>query len=163
LRIQLVAVGRLKAGPERELAERYRTRAAALGRGIGILGPDLGELAESRRRRTEERQAEEEEGIRARAGQALIAVLDETAPSIASEDFARRLVDLRDRGGDVAFVVGGPDGLAPGLRHGSQWALSFGRLTLPHQLVRVLVLEQIYRAFTIIAGHPYHRAGTGES
>lgn len=162
MRIQLVAVGRLKAGPERDLAERYRARAAAMAKPLGFAGPDLTELPESRRRRTEERQAEEAAAIAGKTGSALLTILDEGAPSIGSEDFAARLAALRDRGRDVAFVIGGPDGLAPDLKGRAEWPLSFGRLTLPHQLVRVLALEQIYRAFTIIAGHPYHRTGTGE-
>lgn len=162
MRIQLVAVGRLKAGPERDLAERYRARACAMARPLGFGGPDLTELPESRRRRTEERQAEEAAAIAGKTGSALLAILDEDAPSMGSEDFAGRLSALRDRGRDVAFVIGGPDGLAPDFRSRAEWPLSFGRLTLPHQLVRVLALEQIYRAFTIIAGHPYHRTGTGE-
>lgn len=162
MRIQLVAIGRLKAGPERELAERYAGRAGAMARGLGFTGPDLAELPESRKRRIEERQAEEAAAIEERAGSALLAILDETAPSIGSEDFARRLADLRDRRQPVAFVIGGPDGLAPSLKGRAGWSLSFGRLTLPHQIVRILLFEQIYRAFTIIAGHPYHRAGTGE-
>lgn len=163
MRIQLVAVGRLKTGPERELAERYHGRAAAMARPLGFSGPDLVELAESRKRRTEERQVEEAAAIEERVGGSLLAILDETAPSLGSEDFARRLGDLRDRRQPVSFVIGGPDGLAPALKGRAQWALSFGRLTLPHQIVRVLLLEQVYRAFTIISGHPYHRGGTGES
>ena len=162
MRIQLVAVGRLKAGPERELVERYRERAGALGRSLGLSGPDIAELPESRRRSTGERQVEEAAAITTRAGAAALVILDETAPALASDEFARRLAAERDRGRPLAFVIGGPDGLATELKAGADWALSFGRLTLPHQLVRVLLLEQIYRAFTIIAGHPYHRAGTGE-
>ena len=162
MRIQLVAVGRLKAGPERELVERYRTRASAMARPLGFGGPDLIELPVSRKRRVEDRQAEEAATITERAGSSLLAILDEGAPSIGSEDFAGRLAEWRDCGRDVAFVIGGPDGLAPDLKRRAEWPLSFGRLTLPHQLVRVLALEQIYRAFTIIAGHPYHRTGSGE-
>ena len=160
MRVQLVAIGRLKAGPERELAERYRTRAATMGRALGIAGPDIAEIAESRPRSTEERQAEEEAAIREKASGVCLALLDERAPSLGSEDFANRLASLRDEGRSVAFVIGGPDGVAPSLRTNADWTLSFGRLTMPHQIVRVLVLEQIYRAFTIIAGHPYHRTGT---
>lgn len=160
MRIQLVAVGRLKAGPERELAERYHARAVALARGLGFSGPDVAELAESRRRRVEERQAEEAAAIEARIAGSMLTVLDEGAPSVGSEDFAGRLADLRGQGRALAFVIGGPDGLAGALKRRAEWSLSFGRLTLPHQLVRVLLLEQVYRAFTIIAGHPYHRTGT---
>ena len=163
MRIQFVAVGRLKAGAESDLVERYRARSVAIARGLGVSGPDLVELPESRARRTEDRQADEAQRIRDRVGPALLVALDERAASPSSEDFAARLAGWRDAGrGALAFVIGGPDGLAPEIRAGADWAFSFGRLTLPHQIVRVLLAEQLYRALTIIAGHPYHRAGTGE-
>ena len=161
MRLQVVAVGRLKSGPERELAERYTSRASALARGLGFSGPDIVELPESRHRRGEERQAGESTAMIDRIEpSALRIVFDERAPSCTSEAFAARLSAWRDGGRPVAaFLIGGPDGLASDLRSSAEWSVSFGRLTLPHQLVRVLALEQIYRAFTIIAGHPYHRAG----
>lgn len=163
MRIQLVTIGRLKAGGERDLVERYLTRAVAIGRGLGFSGPDQIELPEARARRTEDRQSDEAGRIRERVGSSLLITLDEHAPSPASEDFARRLAGWRDSGpNSVAFVIGGPDGLSPELKAAAAWSLSFGRLTLPHQIVRVLLAEQVYRAFTIIAGHPYHRTGTGE-
>ena len=163
MRIQFITIGRLKGGAESDLVERYIGRSVAIGRGLGFSGPGQIELPESRARRTEDRQADEAQRIRERAETSSLVVLDETAPSPTSEDFAKRLTGWRDSGqGSVAFVIGGPDGLAPDLKGGAQWSLSFGRLTLPHQIVRVLLAEQIYRAFTIIAGHPYHRTGTGE-
>ncbi|TDR94016.1 23S rRNA (pseudouridine(1915)-N(3))-methyltransferase RlmH [Enterovirga rhinocerotis] len=161
--IRIVAVGRLKAGGERELVDRYHGRAVAMARGLGFSGPDIVELAESKGRRTEERQADEGSRIRERAGSAALVVLDETAPSPTSEAFASRLAAWRDEGrAGLAFVVGGPDGLSSEVRQAAAWSVSFGRLTLPHQIVRALLAEQIYRALTIIAGHPYHRSGTGE-
>lgn len=164
MRIRVIAVGRLKAGPERDLADRYRERAGALARSLGLAGPDLVELPEGRARTPEERMRIEAAAIRDRAGPALIVALDERAPSPTSEEVAMRLSGWRDGGrGPVAFVIGGPDGLAPEIAREAAWSLSFGRMTLPHQLVRLLCLEQIYRAFTIIAGHPYHRAGGGDA
>lgn len=164
MRIQVVAVGRLKAGPERELAERYRARSAALARGLGFGGPDILELPEGRGRRSEDRQVEEAARIRERAGASALVLFDEAAAAPTSEAFAACLVEARDSGRPaLAFVVGGPDGLHPALKAEAASLHAFGRMTLPHQLVRVLVLEQLYRSFTIIAGHPYHRGGGGDA
>lgn len=163
MRLHVVAIGRLKAGPERDLAERYRARAVALARPLGFAGPEIVELPEGRARRPEERQADEAARLRERIGTSLTVILDEGAPPVGSEAFAARLVDWRDRGRtSVGFVIGGADGLAPDLKAGGGWSFCFGSLTLPHGLVRVLLLEQFYRAFTIMSGHPYHRAGGGE-
>jgi 23S rRNA (pseudouridine1915-N3)-methyltransferase len=63
----------------------------------------------------------------------------------------------------VTCVIGGPDGLDPAIRQRADWVISFGGLTMPHQIVRALVAEQLYRVLTILAGHPYHRAGHDES
>lgn len=163
MRLHVVAIGRLKAGPERDLAERYRSRAAALARPLGFVGPEITELPEGRARRPDERQVDEAVRLRDRIGASLPVILDEGAPSVGSEAFAQRLAGWRDGGrASVGFVIGGPDGLAPDLKASGGWSFCFGGLTLPHGLVRVLLLEQVYRAFTIIAGHPYHRAGGGE-
>lgn len=158
MRLQVLAVGRLKAGPERDLAERYRDRIAAGVRGLGLSGPDVVELSESRARRAEDRQTEESGLLRLRAENSVLVLFHERAASATSEDFAARLAGWRDRGRAAAsFVIGGPDGLSPALEAEAGAALSFGRLTLPHALVRILVLEQLYRATTILSGHPYHR------
>ena len=83
--------------------------------------------------------------------------LDERGKDLTSEDFAGVLARYRDEARDVAFVIGGPDGLDPGFLAGADRRLRFGAMTLPHQLVRVLLAEQLYRATTILTGHPYHR------
>lgn len=154
-----MAVGRMKAGPERELVERYVKRAEALGRGLGLSGPELIEIPESRARREADRRAEEAEALLAKAEGVRIA-LDERAKSLSSEDFAGRLDTLRDGGvRRLCFLIGGPDGLDERVREKCDLVVSFGAFTLPHQIVRVLIAEQIYRALTITSGHPYHRAG----
>lgn len=163
LRLHVVAIGRLKAGPERDLDERYRSRAVALARPLGFAGPEVTELPEGRARRADERQADEATRLRERIGGSLPVILDEGAPPVGSEAFAKRLAAWRDGGrASVGFVIGGADGLAADLKSSGGWSFCFGALTLPHGLVRVLLMEQIYRAFTIMAGHPYHRAGGGE-
>ncbi|MCA3623501.1 MAG: 23S rRNA (pseudouridine(1915)-N(3))-methyltransferase RlmH [Methylobacterium sp.] len=160
MKLDLVAIGRMKAGPERELANRYLERFRPLGRGLGLDGIRLVELSESAARRDEDRKAEEALAIAAviPEGYARV-VFDERGQSIDSATFARRIGDWRtgNRAG-LAFVIGGADGLASLLVRQADLALSFGRMTLPHQMVRVLAAEQLYRAATILAGHPYHRS-----
>ena len=160
MRLALLAVGRLKAGPERDLVERYRARADALARGLGLTSLDLVEIAESRARREADRRVEEGRALLSKASGAVLVVLDERGQNLTSAALAARVAAWRDGGRDgLAWIVGGPDGLDGPVRDRADLLLSFGALTLPHQLVRVLVAEQIYRALTILAGHPYHRAG----
>ncbi len=158
MRVTLLAVGRLKPGPERELCARYAERFTQLGRGIAL---DLAsrELDESPAKRAEDRKAEEERAIAALLPQdAVLIVCDERGRQIGSRDFAARLSGWRDAGRrEVAAVIGGPDGLAEPLRGRAELLLAFGAMTMPHQLVRVLLLEQLYRAAAILSGHPYHR------
>ena len=163
VKLAIVAVGRLKDGPERQLVERYRMRVAAMAPALGCTGLDIAELPEGRGRREEERRAEEAAAIASRLGKAAVIVFDERARSIGSEAFAARLGGWRDDGRPAtACIIGGPDGLDAALRDRADLAVSFGALTLPHQIVRALVAEQIYRALTILSGHPYHR-GDGEA
>ncbi len=158
MRLAVIAVGRLKDGPERELCERYRERGVALGRGIGLSGPDIVEIAESRGRRPDERKREEAQAILAKTQPGLIIALDERGRQLGSEAFAARLAIARDSGtGHASLIIGGADGLSEEIRDRADITLAFGALTIPHQIVRALVLEQLYRAMTIISGHPYHR------
>jgi 23S rRNA (pseudouridine1915-N3)-methyltransferase len=159
MRLALIAVGRLKDGPERELCERYRERAGALGRGLGLTGPEIVEIPESRGRRSEERKRDEAAAIIAKLSPGLVIALDERGKSQGSDAFAARLAAARDAGTvSASLVIGGADGLADEIRAMAGLTLAFGGMTIPHQLVRVLVLEQLYRTMTILAGHPYHRA-----
>ena len=174
MKLTLLAVGRLKAGPERELVARYGARITASARPLGLSGPEMIEISESRARREDDRRSEEALAIRnhltrgtgsgsGNGGNRRLILFDERGKSISSAAFADQLATWRDDGvAAAAFVIGGPDGLDPSLMQEAGLSLSFGRLTLPHQLVRVLVAEQIYRALTIMGGHPYHRAGHGD-
>jgi 23S rRNA (pseudouridine1915-N3)-methyltransferase len=163
VRLAILAVGRLKDGPERELVERYAERATALGRSLGFAPVQFVEVAESRARRVDDRRTEEGTVILDKAAGSVLVALDERGKSLASEAFAQRIAGWRDQGrAGVTFVVGGPDGLDASVRAAADLVLSFGVLTLPHQLVRVLVAEQLYRALTILAGHPYHRAASND-
>jgi len=160
MRILIVCVGRLKQGAERELAERYHARFADTGRKLGFRGLDVVELSESRARDTATRMAEEAVAIAAALpDKALLVTLDERGKSLESSAFAQKLAHWRDeQTAALAFVIGGADGLSPELRRKAALSLAFGAATWPHQMVRVMLLEQLYRATTILTGHPYHRA-----
>jgi 23S rRNA (pseudouridine1915-N3)-methyltransferase len=159
MRIVLLCVGRSKAGAEKELALRYVERANAAGRAIGFGGVELRELDESRARRPSDRKADEAKAIMAAlepCGE-LIA-LDESGNLLASRGFASHLGERRDDGARaITLAIGGADGLAQEVRDAASLVLSLGPMTFPHQLVRIMVAEQLYRAVTILSGHPYHR------
>jgi 23S rRNA (pseudouridine1915-N3)-methyltransferase len=158
MRLGILCVGRLKAGPERELYARYAERVAAM-RNLGLAGLDLLEIDESRARSPAERMAQEGSAMLAAlpVGAGLV-VFDERGRAATSADFARLVETERDRGvKSLCFAIGGSEGLAAVMRERAQAVFSFGAMTLPHQLVRVLAAEQIYRAMTILSGHPYHR------
>jgi 23S rRNA (pseudouridine1915-N3)-methyltransferase len=160
MRIVVAAIGRLKRGPETELSERYRKRAAQTGRSLGWRDVEIVEIRESRAAEPAKRMLEESIALaNIIPERAAVALLDERGEALDSARFAGQLVKWRaDNRDAVVFVIGGADGLAPILREKAQLRISFGTATWPHQLVRVLLLEQIYRAATILTGHPYHRA-----
>jgi 23S rRNA (pseudouridine1915-N3)-methyltransferase len=158
MRIVIAAIGKLKRGPEHELAERYRERAVKSGRGIGLRALEIIEIAESRARETQRRMIEESIALATVIPKdAATVLLDPRGETLDSSKFTGRLRAWNDSGRDVAFVIGGPDGLAPTLSDQADLHLAFGAPTWPHQLVRIMLLEQIYRATTILSGHPYHR------
>jgi 23S rRNA (pseudouridine1915-N3)-methyltransferase len=160
MRLIVIAVGRMKQGPERELAERYRKRFDEIGRKLGFRGLDIHEISESRARDASTRIAEEAAAIAASIPKnSVLVALDERGDNIDSAGLARQLGRFRDQSiANTVFVIGGADGLSPDLRRKQKLGLAFGTATWPHQLVRVMLLEQLYRAATILAGHPYHRA-----
>jgi 23S rRNA (pseudouridine1915-N3)-methyltransferase len=160
MRVVVIAIGRLKQGPERELAERYSERFDDVGRKLGFRGLEIHEIPESRARDAATRIAEEAAAISALIlGKSVMVALDERGQSIDSTTFARHLGRWRDESvANTFFLIGGADGLSPDLRRKAKLSVAFGAATWPHQMVRVMLLEQIYRAATILAGHPYHRA-----
>ena len=159
MKVDVVSVGRLKAGPERDLVARYADRFKAMGRTMGLDGPRAVELSESLARRDLDRKDEEASAILAAIPDGYrIVLFDEGGEALDSVAFAQKLGQWRDDGAaGASFVIGGADGLAPSLRAKASLILAFGKMTMPHQIVRALVLEQLYRAATILASHPYHR------
>jgi len=160
MKIGICAVGRMKAGPEKELADRYIERFSKTGPPLGLEYSGLTEIAESRAANVDERRRDEAARLRAGfpVGAALV-VLDERGKSISSESFADRFAGWRDGGQKhCALLIGGPDGHDESLRSEASLLLSFGSMTWPHQLARIMLAEQLYRVATILSGHPYHRA-----
>lgn len=155
MRIDIAAVGRLKTGPEAALVGDYLDRFARLGRGLGLPPVFISEVED---RRGGGMAAEAELLSRAIPAGSVLVALDERGEQPGSPDLADRLAGWRDAARDVCFVIGGADGIAPRLRDRADWQISFGRMVWPHLLVRVMLAEQIYRAATILAGSPYHRA-----
>jgi 23S rRNA (pseudouridine1915-N3)-methyltransferase len=154
------AVGRMKAGPEQELAARFFDRLSKSGPAVGLEFSGVVEIADGRAQSVDERRRDEAARLRTGfARDAAVIVLDERGRNLSSQDFAMRIAALRDGGRRAAaFVIGGPDGLDAALRAEAELVISFGQATWPHQLVRVMLAEQLYRAVTILSGHPYHRA-----
>lgn len=160
MRIIVAAIGRLKRGPETELSERYRKRAADTGRQLGLRAVEIVEIRESRAADAGKRTLEESIALANIIPQgAGVALLDAGGDNLDSASLASQLAKWRSEDRPAAvFLIGGPDGLAASLRDKAELRLSFGAATWPHQLVRVMLLEQLYRAATILTGHPYHRA-----
>ncbi len=158
MRLGILCVGRMKAGPERELFARYAKRIGAM-RNLGLAGLDLREFDESPARESAARIAAEGDALLgALPAEAMAAAFDERGEPVSSADFARFIARERDVGRKALwFVIGGSEGLDPRLRARARSVFCFGGMTLPHQIVRVLAAEQIYRAMTILSGHPYHR------
>jgi 23S rRNA (pseudouridine1915-N3)-methyltransferase len=149
LALDILAGGRAKAAPESELAQAYLQRARDGGRALGLTSFVLSEWDERKPERL----------IDACAGGVLLVALDERGTSLTSEAFARQIARWRDVGEARAlFVIGGPDGLPDDVKRRAQMTLAFGTQTWPHLLVRTMLAEQLFRAVTILAGHPYHRA-----
>jgi 23S rRNA (pseudouridine1915-N3)-methyltransferase len=159
MRLIVAAIGRLKDDGERDLIGRYMKRMSS-GRAVGIAPVTIEELAESRASDASARQEDEAARLlNLTADCDFRIVLDERGRTMTSPEFAHYLAARRDDGVKATTILlGGPDGHAASLRSSAGLTLSLGPMTLPHGLARVVLVEQIYRAITILAGHPYHRA-----
>lgn len=159
MRITLAAIGQMKSGPERELADRYLDRFMKIAPSAGLEFRGVRQAPESRARDVASRKREEAKAlIGADGGSARLLLFDERGKPLTSPEFAALIGSWRDEGAKTMLaLIGGADGLDEDLRSQAGRIVSFGAMTLPHQLVRVLAAEQLYRAATILTGHPYHR------
>ncbi len=159
MRILVAAIGKMRGGPEAALTEDYLKRARDLGRSRGFTGPDLSEYDAPRSLAGPARTAKEGDWLAAAAEDSVAIALDERGRNLSSEQFAAMLGDLRDGGAKgAAFLIGGADGHDRKVIDAAQKSIAFGAATWPHMLVRAMLAEQLYRAMTILAGHPYHRS-----
>ena len=148
----------MKAGPERDLVKRYLDRAAGGGKPLALTGFEVIELTESRASSAPSRKAEEAKALRASLPDGVVVALDERGKAISSQNFADQIGRWRDDGRPaVSFVIGGADGIDPAFVGQADLVLSFSPMVWPHQLVRIMLAEQLYRTTTILSGHPYHR------
>ena len=155
MRIRIVAIGRLRAGPEASLIDDYLTRYERTGRSLGLGTIQIDQLEARKGGQAEEAALL----LKSLERSDFVVALDERGKTMTSPQFADRIVDVRDAGlRDMAFVVGGADGLTPDVRDRADLIMSFGKMVWPHMLARVMLTEQLYRAASILAGAPYHRA-----
>jgi 23S rRNA (pseudouridine1915-N3)-methyltransferase len=160
MRLTIAAIGRLKDGPDRDLADRYVKRLEQAGRALRFAPIGIIELPEARGDNADSRKADEANRLIAKlTGVEYVVAMDEHGRSLTSPAFAELLARKRDAGtGSVAFVIGGPDGHGLALLARADVKLTLSAMTLPHGLARIVLAEQLYRATTILSGHPYHRA-----
>ena len=158
MRLILAAVGRMKKGPEQELCNRYLERARAGARHAGFSAIELREIPESQARDADARAGAEAKALlAATAPGARLALLDERGKPLNSKEFTAEISTARDMACDIVLALGGPDGHGREIRERADLIISFGAMTWPHQLARIMAAEQIYRATTLLTGHPYHR------
>jgi 23S rRNA (pseudouridine1915-N3)-methyltransferase len=159
MKLKISAIGKLKSGPERELFQRYLTRSGGMANQLGFSAISLREFSESKNNSPEIRKQQEAEQLISTTNKGgILLAFDENGKDLTSTQFATMLATERDSGaGELVFALGGPDGLGAELLDKAKARLRFGKMTWPHQVARILLAEQIYRAMTILAGHPYHR------
>jgi len=159
MRFTLSCIGKMKSGADKDIFDRYLERARKTGRGLGIADVTLSEMAESRAQRADDRKAEEAKAIlQAVSGGVRLVVLDENGRNLTSPAFSQKLESWKDEGvPEVVFAIGGADGHGQDVLARADLKLALGAMTWPHQIARILLVEQIYRAMTIQSGHPYHR------
>lgn len=160
MRLMICAVGKIKNAPEALLVNDYTKRIQATGRGIGISTFAIKEIDPPKSLKSAARQEHESTAILASIPPGCTKIiLDERGDALKSTEFARLIENKRDQGvGDMAFLIGGADGHSSQLLDEAEKKIAFGPATWPHMLVRAMLCEQIYRAMTILTGHPYHRA-----
>lgn len=159
MKLKISAIGKLKSGPEQELFSRYLKRAQAFGGQLGFPSIIHQEYPESRNTSVQIRKQQECELLFPIENKnTALMVFDENGKDFTSTRFANLLAHQRDQGNkELIMTLGGPDGLDQKLLNNAKYSVRFGPMTWPHQIARILLVEQLYRAMTILAGHPYHR------
>jgi 23S rRNA (pseudouridine1915-N3)-methyltransferase len=159
MRLLIAAVGKLKQGPERELFAHYLDRAEAIGRKISLAPLSAIEVAEAKAATAQARMEAEAKILLAKLPSShRLICLDRGGDQLGSEEFVQALAKFRDGGAQgLAFFIGGADGLGLAAQFKADRIVSLGPMTLPHGLARIVLAEQIYRAGTLLTGHPYHR------
>jgi len=160
LKLFIGAVGRMKNGPEKTLFRTYCERCNKAGPKIGLGPLQCIEIAEAQNPQKPERLRLEAEGLtKMPLHNSHIIALDERGRNLSSVALSDQLKGWRDDGVPQAgFLIGGPDGLDPSVISGADLVVSFGAMTWPHMIARILLVEQLYRSITLLSGHPYHRA-----
>jgi 23S rRNA (pseudouridine1915-N3)-methyltransferase len=162
MNISIHAIGRMKSGPERELVARYLERFEKSAPAVGLGFAGLIEKPEGRHEDAPQRKREEASWLITQLDahpSPILVLLDETGKSLASETLAETIAKKRDSGSrHMMFAIGGADGHDENLKSRAGLVLSFGAATWPHQIVRIMLAEQLYRSVTILSGHPYHRS-----
>lgn len=160
MRFTLSCIGKMKAGADKDLLDRYLDRARKTGRALGVSEIALNEMAESRAQRAADRKNEEAAALlNFLSNGAKLVTLDENGRHLKSKDFSGKLESWRNDGvPEIVFAIGGADGHGPDVLSRADLKLALGAMTWPHQIARILLAEQIYRAMTIQSGHPYHRS-----
>ena len=158
MKVSILAVGRLKSGAEQAFFNRYFDLFNASARNLKLAPVNLVEIGEGRGENVEDRKAAEAQELLSKLGGARLVALDEGGQLLTSYEFTALVSRLRDEGLDAGFALGGPDGHGKALLDGAHFKLSLGKMTLPHGLARIVLMEQLYRVMTILQGHPYHRA-----
>ena len=154
MHIKLITIGKLKSGPEKDLVDDYVSRFNKAGPSIGLRSLKLVDLASGGGLN-----AEGERLLSALPKGAICIRLDEHGPQLTSIKFAKRIESLRDAGErELCFLIGGAEGYSDAVRQACTDTLAFGPQTWPHRLVKVMITEQLYRAVSLLAGLPYHKA-----
>ena len=159
MKLTVISIGRLRSGPELTLIADYQKRFGKAGI-AGLTAPTIIEVERKKRLEGDALKRAEADAIRAKlpSGPHKLIALDERGKALTTKDFASTLSRWQDDGApETVFLIGGADGLDESLRQQADLTLNLGNLTWPHMLVRVMIVEQLYRAATVIAGHPYHR------
>jgi len=158
VKIGLIAIGRLKSGPEHALCLDYVSRAQKLGRQLGFGDIQLTEVEARLAPNADPKPLEAQKLLEALDPASYVMICDERGQNLTSRAFSQTLAALRDRGTKrLDLLIGGADGLDESVKLRAQSTIAFGVQTWPHALVRVMLSEQIYRAMTLMSGHPYHR------